>query len=82
MSTSGHRIRVGMGTCGLAAGAAKVRDAIFEHAAALGLDLDVKGTGCVGFCSREVIVTSSPGLPKISYGPVGTKLVPATRAVR
>ena len=68
---TGHRILVGMGTCGLAAGARGVRAAIDTALAKAGLVATVTSTGCIGFCSREVIVDIVPdGRPRLSYGPV------------
>lgn len=72
------RVLVGMGTCGLAAGAERVRAALDGRARELGLDVRVEPTGCIGFCSREVLVDLAPaGQPTLSYGPVSAADAPA-----
>ena len=50
------RINVGMATCGLAAGASDVFEAIREKASELKLDLMLVKTGCVGYCQKEPLV--------------------------
>lgn len=65
------KIYVGMGTCGLAAGAKAVYEAILATLKNLKVDADIIPTGCVGYCKREIIVDiEKPGLPKLSYGDV------------
>lgn len=50
----GIRVRVGMATCGISAGADKVFDAFREAAKDAGIeDIDVISTGCVGRCDLE-----------------------------
>ena len=63
------RIAVGMATCGVAAGAQAVYDALVEEAANQGLDAAITRTGCIGFCQQEPLVdVRSPGKPRITYG--------------
>lgn len=65
------KIYVGMGTCGLAAGAKSVYDAISATLNNLNIDAEIIPTGCVGYCKREVIIDiAKPGYPKLSYGDV------------
>jgi NADH:ubiquinone oxidoreductase subunit F (NADH-binding)/(2Fe-2S) ferredoxin len=62
------KILVGMGTCGLAAGAQAVYDAIKENLQKLNIDAELISTGCVGYCQKEVIVDiQKPDFPKLSY---------------
>ena len=63
---------VGMGTCGIAAGAREVMSAILEELAARKLvDVQVRQTGCIGMCEKEVLVdVVRPGEPRITYGKV------------
>ena len=49
-------VYIGMGTCGLASGAGKVRDAVQSWAEARGTDVTVTPTGCIGSCSMEPIM--------------------------
>lgn len=60
LSAAGKRIKitVHMGTCGLAAGAQKVMDALTkELAEATHRDICVVTSGCMGMCSSEPNVT-------------------------
>lgn len=53
----GARIVVGMGTCGLAAGARQVYEAMAEEIRRLGLeDVTLEPVGCVGICQFEPVV--------------------------
>ena len=75
------RIAVGMGTCGIAAGASEVFTALEDEIHALGLtNVVLSETGCIGFCQREPIVEVTVGRnEKISYGnvtpPVAKRIV-------
>jgi NADP-reducing hydrogenase subunit HndB len=52
------KITVHMGTCGIAAGARDVMEALMEELAASGRkDIRVVGSGCMGMCSSEPNVT-------------------------
>jgi NADH-quinone oxidoreductase subunit F len=71
MADRKSKIFVGMGTCGLAAGAQSVYDEISEQVKKLNIDAEIIPTGCVGFCQKETIVDiHKDGFPKLSYGPV------------
>ena len=52
----GPRVSVGMATCGLAAGAGAVFDALRQAADKLGFDLTLVATGCIGYCQEEPLV--------------------------
>ena len=70
-------IFIGMGTCGLASGADKVKTAIESELAKLGLTAEIVPTGCIGYCAKEVIVdVKLPGNDRISYCEVTPKDVP------
>ena len=66
-----HKIAIGMGTCGLAAGAMAVKDAAEKWAAAHTVDLEIMPTGCLGLCQAEPIVDvfTDEG-SRVSYGSV------------
>jgi len=66
------RIIVGMGTCGIAAGAREVMAAILDELAKRNLTtVTVTQTGCVGLCDKEPLVdVIKPGKPKVTYGRV------------
>jgi len=63
------RIVIGMATCGIAAGANEVYDAIVDEVNKLGLsNVVVAKTGCIGVCRLEPIVEIiRPGEEKVTY---------------
>jgi len=65
-------IIVGMGTCGIAAGAKDTYGAIVEEINKENVDnVVVKQTGCMGLCSSEPSVeVIKPGMPGVVYGKV------------
>ncbi len=65
-------ISVGMGTCGIAAGASEVFCAFEDEIRALHLEnMVLSQTGCLGLCKHEPIVEVTVGQrPKVSYGKV------------
>lgn len=67
--TKGVRITVGMGTCGIAAGAREVMTALLDELGKRGLsDVAVTQTGCAGLCEYEPLLeVSRPGQPKVTY---------------
>lgn len=69
---SEKQIIVGMGTCGIAAGAREVLSAIMDEISKRKLDdVTVRQTGCIGMCEKEVLVdVVLPGAPRITYGRV------------
>lgn len=50
------KVVVGLGSCGIAAGARKVYDVLDSEVKNNGLDIDLEITGCVGMCHLEPIV--------------------------
>jgi NADP-reducing hydrogenase subunit HndB len=72
-SASGQKqIIVGMGTCGIAAGARDTMKAILEKIEKDNLSgIIVTQTGCIGVCEMEPIVQVQIGdAPKVTYGKV------------
>ena len=70
-------IIIGMGTCGLASGAAKVKEAIEAELKKLNIEAIIEGTGCIGYCAVEPIVDIKlPGKDRISYQEITVKDVP------
>ncbi len=67
--TAAKRIVVGMGTCGIAAGARDVVQAILDEFALRKIsDVTVTQTGCIGLCEYEPLVdVYTPGAPKVTY---------------
>ena len=72
------QIIVGMGTCGIAAGARDVMSAILDEIAKRKLqDITIRQTGCIGMCEKEVLVDIVlPGQPRITYGNVTATDIP------
>ncbi|MGK7394945.1 MAG: NADH-ubiquinone oxidoreductase-F iron-sulfur binding region domain-containing protein [Candidatus Cyclobacteriaceae bacterium M3_2C_046] len=50
------KVIVGLGSCGIAAGARKVYDKLLELKNSENLDLDLEQTSCIGMCYREPLV--------------------------
>jgi NADP-reducing hydrogenase subunit HndB len=70
-------IIVGMGTCGIAAGAREVMHAILAELEARDIQAHVTTVGCIGMCHREPLVDIQQGdEPRITYGNVTPKMVP------
>ena len=65
-------IIVGMGTCGIAAGAKEALDSFLDTIKANNLEnVVVKQTGCMGLCYAEPTVeVKVPGVPDTIYGKV------------
>ena len=76
--SSGTKIIVGMGTCGIAAGAREVMSAILQELNKRHLfDVQVQQTGCIGMYEKEVLVdVVRPGEARITYGKVTPEDVP------
>lgn len=64
-----RKIIVGMGTCGISAGAGEVMQAIKDEIKKRNLnDIDVVPTGCIGFCVQEPLVeVMVPGKEKVMF---------------
>jgi NADP-reducing hydrogenase subunit HndB len=65
------QIIVGMGTCGIAAGAKQTFDAVLAavNDASLGDQVVIRQTGCMGLCYVEPTVeVAVPGMPTVIYG--------------
>ena len=67
-----YHIQVGMGSCGIAVGAADTWQALHRLLASHNLaDVRLTQTGCIGLCALEPIVrVSAPGQPPVTYGRV------------
>ena len=64
-------IKVGMSTCGLAAGADIVYNFFEEEIKNKNINITLKKCGCLGFCYAEPLVeVAIEGLPVILYGKV------------
>lgn len=74
-------IMVGAATCGRAAGALEVLQAIRNEIKKQNLDCQVVEVGCMGHCYAEpIVIISKPGYPPICYGYVNPVI--AERLIR
>ena len=74
---TGTTITVGMGTCGIAAGARDTMHAILEELRKREIDAHVTTVGCIGMCSKEPLVDiEQAGYPRITYANVHPDMVP------
>ncbi len=66
------QIIIGMGTCGIAAGAKLAFDACLDEIAKQKIStVTVTQTGCMGLCySEPTVEVQTPGIPSIIYGNV------------
>jgi len=63
-------LRLGMGSCGIAAGARKTLAAINSLAAEKGLELEIMSTGCNGMCHEEPLLEVVQSGKSFFYGKV------------
>jgi len=74
---TGTRIVVGMGTCGIAAGAREVMHAILKELDARKIEAHVETVGCVGMCAKEPLVDiEQAGKSRIRYANINPESVP------
>jgi len=74
---TGTRIIVGMGTCGIAAGAREVMNAILKELEARKIEAHVETVGCVGMCAKEPLVDiEQAGKSRIRYANIAPENVP------
>jgi NADP-reducing hydrogenase subunit HndB len=73
----GTTITVGMGTCGITAGAREVMHAILEELEKRNIEAHVTTVGCIGMCAKEPLVDiHQAGKPTITYGKITPAMVP------
>ncbi len=70
------RIIIGMGTCGIAAGAKEAFDAFLDELSNHNVtDTKITQTGCMGLCfSEPTVEVEVPGMPRVIYGNVDEKV--------
>ena len=63
------KVLVGMATCGIAAGAKPIFDALAEELSQREINnVEIKQTGCIGVCQFEPVVeVYAPGQEKVTY---------------
>lgn len=74
---TGTTITVGMGTCGIAAGARETMHAILDELQKRQIDAHVVTVGCIGMCASEPLVDiEQAGQGRISYGNITADRIP------
>ena len=74
---TGTKIIVGMGTCGIAAGARETLHAILEELKKREIEAHVTTVGCIGMCVKEPLVDiEQAGKPRVTYANVMSDMVP------
>ncbi len=68
------QVIVGMGTCGLSAGARQTFDRLNEILSGNPGAFEISGTGCIGMCYREPLVEVREGGSRFIYGDVTPEL--------
>ncbi|MBN1634221.1 MAG: NADH-quinone oxidoreductase subunit NuoF [Ignavibacteria bacterium] len=69
------KVIVGLGSCGLAAGAGKIYDELLRIKEADNLDFELKKTSCIGMCFREPLVEIIDETGSYLYGDVSIKKI-------
>jgi len=76
-SQTSTRIIVGMGTCGIAAGARDVMRAILDELERRNIEAHVETVGCIGMCAQEPLVDiEQAGKPRVTYANISPDMVP------
>lgn len=74
---TGTTIIVGMGTCGIAAGARDTMHAVLEELSKRQIDAHVTTVGCIGMCVKEPLVDiEQAGKSRVTYANVNADMVP------
>jgi len=68
------KIKVGLGSCGIAAGGRKVLSTLQKEAKKHGLTVEIEETGCIGMCFFEPIVDIETDDGTYSYGFVNEEI--------
>lgn len=62
-------IIVGMGTCGISAGAREILQTVMEEVDKRDLKVSISQTGCIGMCEKEPLLdVKMPGKKRVTYG--------------
>ncbi len=73
---TGTRIIIGMGTCGIAAGAREVMQSVLKELDTRNIEAHVETVGCVGMCAKEPLVDiEQAGKARVRYGNITAEKV-------
>jgi len=75
-TTGSTQVIVGMGTCGIAAGARETMKSVLDYIEANNLEnIVVSQTGCIGLCEQEpIMMVALAGQEKVTYGKVSMEV--------
>ena len=74
---TGTKIIIGMGTCGIAAGARETMQAVLQELQKRQIEAHVTTVGCIGMCASEPLVDiEQADGARITYGRVRPDMVP------
>jgi len=74
---TGTTIIVGIGTCGIAAGARETLQAVRDELHRRNIEAHIKTVGCIGQCAKEPLVDiEQAGQPRVTYANVQPNMVP------
>lgn len=74
---TGTRVIIGMGTCGIAAGAREVMHAVLRELETRKIEAHVETVGCVGMCAQEPLVDiEQAGKSRVRYANITPDHVP------
>ncbi len=68
MENKNIKIKVGLASCGIAAGAQEVYDKIDEYISQNDVNVDLEKTGCIGMCYSEPLVEIQDDFGQTMYG--------------
>jgi NADH-quinone oxidoreductase subunit F len=76
-NSSKPRILIGMGTCGIAAGAEDILKALDKELVKANIQAHIVQVGCIGLCYAEPLIEiAKPGMPSVFYGNLTPELIP------
>ena len=68
-NSSRPRVLIGMGTCGIAAGAEDILETLGRELKNSGIQADITQVGCIGLCYAEPLIEIiKPAMPGVFYG--------------
>jgi len=76
-NSSRPRILIGMGTCGIAAGAGDILETLEQELEKAGIQAEIIKVGCIGLCYAEPLIEIvKPGKAGVFYGNLQPELIP------
>ncbi len=73
---SNNYIKIGISSCGIAAGADRVWKVFEKESGKRHFDLKIYQTGCIGLCYAEpIVIVKTEGMPEVIYGKVDEDMV-------